>query len=327
MSLCYAVPSDAEETNNPPPSESTELNSENFQIPVYSNDVAAIVNNEIITVTQLTKEMAPFIPRIRAESGSQTEFQKKFYEYQKVVLNVLIERILIVADFKSKGGKLPDNYEQKEYEAFVDNKTNGDRTALAKLLREDGRSVREFKKSIREHIIINFVLDEVTKLKSEISPAKIKEYYDEHSKDFTIDRKIFVKGVILEKQKYDDSELQSKLTSLKQAIQSGDSAQTIIENFTDFPKASQFEWVSVGDLIPVFSDALSDLQVGQFTQPLEVNGRIYLLFVVDEKPAKIFTLDEAKDNIEDILTEKYQMESKKKFIERLREKAYIKTFI
>jgi peptidyl-prolyl cis-trans isomerase SurA len=317
----------AEEIDAPSVPKTSGANYKNFQIPVYSNDVVAIVNDEIVTMSQLMKEVAPFVPHIRAESRSQVEFQKKIRECQEMVLNAFIERILIVADFKAKGGKIPDNYEQKEYEAHIASKVNGDRLAFAKYLRENGQSVREFKKSIKEHIIVSFVLSEVQKLKTEISPLKIKEYYNAHPQVFLVDRQIFVKGIALDRQKYDDKELASKLVALKQAIESGDKIQTLIEKFSDFPKSPQLEWVSIGEMVPTFANALGGLQVGESTTPFEVDGKIYILFVMDEKPAKKFTLDEARDDIENILTVKYQMEAKKKFIDKLREKAYIKTFL
>ncbi|MDR1414045.1 MAG: peptidyl-prolyl cis-trans isomerase [Puniceicoccales bacterium] len=321
------TPAVAGEAASSPAPESEEFNREKFQVPIYSNDIVAIVNNEIVTATQLMKEIAPFIPRIRAESRSQADFLKKIREYQEVVLNAFIERILIVEEFKSRGGRVPESYERKEYESYVANEFAGDRVAFSKYLMENGQSVREFKKSIRDHTIVSFVLSDVQKSKTEISPIKIRDYYDSHSQDFVIDRKIFIKSIILEKGKYSPEELAAKLAALQQAFESRDSIQTLIEKFSDFPQASQIEWISIGDLIHSFVDAINNTQIGRLSNPVELDGKIYILFPMDEKPAKKFTLDEVKGNIEEVLASKYQMEVKRKFIDKLREKAYIKIFI
>ncbi|MDR2776851.1 MAG: peptidyl-prolyl cis-trans isomerase [Puniceicoccales bacterium] len=300
---------------------------EEFQVPVYADDIAAIVNNEIVTVTRLMREVSYFIPEIQKISGSQVDFQKKVREYQEFVLNAFIERILIVEDFKSKGGQMSDHYEKKEYEACIHNRFNDDRTAFARYLRANGQSVREFKKDIRENAIVNYVLSEVQKSKSEVSPTKIKEYYNEHIQDFIIDRQIFVKKVSFSKENYTDEELQTKLSNLKQAIESGDKIHTIIKTFSDSPKSCNIGWVCADDMIPEFADALRRLGIGEYTAPIFLDGTVYILFVVDEKPAKKFTLDEVSGDIENILATKYQKEAKEHYIKKLKEKAYIKIFL
>jgi peptidyl-prolyl cis-trans isomerase SurA len=137
-----AVQGRAENSNQEALAQSTE----EFQVPVYANDIAAIVNNEIVTMTRLMREVSYFRPEIKKISKSQADFQKKCREYQEFILNVLIEKILIVKDFKSKGGQMSDHYEKKEYEAFLNDRFNDDRTALVQYLRANGQSVRKVKK-------------------------------------------------------------------------------------------------------------------------------------------------------------------------------------
>ncbi|MDR1433472.1 MAG: peptidyl-prolyl cis-trans isomerase [Puniceicoccales bacterium] len=300
--------------------------SRDFSMPVYANDIAAIVNNEIITMTRLMREIAPLIPRIRAESRSQEEFQRKMRQYQEMVLNAFIERVLIVSDFKSKGGKIPDTYEKKEYEAFIRSRFNDDRVAFAKHLRESGESVREFKRDISEHAIVSFVLMGELRAKNEISPAKIREYYDEHIHDFIVDRQIYVRKITLLKSNYGEDELQAKLAELASAIRSGDDIQFLVKKFNDLPM-TQIGWISADQMIPEFANALRGLQVGEFTAPITLDSKVYVLYAADEKPAKKFTLDEVRDDIEKILAAKYQAEAKDKYMKKLKEKAYIKVFL
>ncbi|MDR2779042.1 MAG: SurA N-terminal domain-containing protein [Puniceicoccales bacterium] len=300
---------------------------EELQMPVYVDDIAAIVNNEIITMTKLMREVYHFIPEIQRMSRTRADFQKKVRECQEFVLDAFIERILIVADFKSKGGQMSDHYEKKEFEACIHNRFNDDRMAFAEYLRSNGQSVREFKKDIRDHAIVNYVLAEVQKSKPEVSPTKIKEYYNEHIQDFILDRQIFVKEISLLKKNYTNEELGVKLSNLEQAIKSDSNIHSIIKNFSDSPKTSDIGWVCVDDMIPEFANALRGLEIGEYTIPIFLDNIVCILFVADEKPAKKFTLDEVSDDIENILTIKYQVEAKEHYIKKLKEKAYIKIFL
>ncbi|MDR0693247.1 MAG: peptidyl-prolyl cis-trans isomerase, partial [Puniceicoccales bacterium] len=319
----------AEDWAEDPNRETLAQSTEELQMPVYADDIAAIVNNEIVTMTRLMREVSYFIPEIQRTSKSQADFQKKFRECQEFVLNAFIERILIVGDFKSKGGQISDHYEKKEYEAYIHDRFNDDRTAFAQYLRANGQSVREFKKDIRESAIVNYVLSELQRSKSEVSPTKIKEYYNEHIQDFIVDRQIFVKKISLLKRNYTDEQLQTKLSNLKLAIESTNKthADIIIKTFSDSPKSCDIGWVCVDDVIPEFADALRKLGVGEYTTPIFLDDTVYILFVADEKPAKKFTLDEVSSKIENALSGKYQKEAKEHYIKKLREKAYIKIFL
>ncbi|MDR2737734.1 MAG: peptidyl-prolyl cis-trans isomerase [Puniceicoccales bacterium] len=301
--------------------------SEVFQLPVYADDIAAIVNNEIITMTQLMREVSFFVPRIRAESRSQKEFRAKIKECQRFIMNALIEKILIVTDFKDRGGRMPDNFEKKEYDAHIHDRFNDDRVAFTKFLRDNGQSVREFKRDIRERAIVGFVLHELQKTKPEVSPAKIREYYNEHRSEFTRDRQILVKEIVLLKSKYSEEELLEKLAKLNDEISSGENIHLIVENFSDSPKSSEIGWVSADDMIPAFAEAVRDLHNGEFTQPIDLGNKICVLFISAEKPAEKRTLGEARDDIERKLAASYQVQMKENYVKKLKKKAYIKIFL
>ncbi|MDR1595359.1 MAG: peptidyl-prolyl cis-trans isomerase [Puniceicoccales bacterium] len=307
-------------------SDNMETSRENNLIPVYANDIAAIVNDEIITVAQVMRGVAYFLPQIRAESWSLADFNRKIHEAKNTVLNAMIEKILIVSDFKAKGGRIPDGLCKKEYEAHVRNRFNGDRVAFAKFLRESGKSVREFKKDIEESVVVSFVVSDILKSKMEISPAKIREYYDEHIQDFIVDRQVFVSEISIAKKNYGENELQSKIAAVVAAIKNGKDLQHITSTFSDFRK-NQIGWVVVDQLIPEFSDVVRGLQSGEFSEPVVTDDRVYIFFVSDERPAKKFAIGEVNSDIERILAAKYKTEVRDNYVKKLKERAYVKIFL
>jgi parvulin-like peptidyl-prolyl isomerase len=112
------------------------------------------------------------------------------------------------------------------------------------------------------------------------------------------------------RKKYQDEQLQTKLSNLKQSIECSVS-----------PRSCDIGWVCVDDLIPEFSDALKKLDLGEYTIPIFFDDTVHVLFASDGKPAKKCTLDEVNSDIENALTAKYQKESKEHYIKKLREKA------
>jgi peptidyl-prolyl cis-trans isomerase SurA len=300
---------------------------EDFKLPVYRNDIAAIVNDEIITMTQLMREVSFYVPKIRAESRSQEEFHRKIYECQKFFLTMAIERLLIVADFKAKGGKMPENYDAKEYEAFVHGRFNDDRAAFAKYLRDTGQSVREFKKNIRDSAIVGFTMHELQKTRPEVSSAKISEYYNEHIQEYIVDRRIFVKKFDLLGGDRDTDGLSEKLATIGGGICAGLDVGPMATKLGYTLETEEIGWICPDDMLPIFADRLAETPVGECTAPIVLDDRICLLFVADEKPAKKFTLEEVSDDIEQKLATRYRIEIVDAYLKKLKDKAYIKIFL
>src|SRR5690554_896057 len=67
----------------------------------YVNGIAAIVEDSIITLEDLRREIAPLVPQIRTESRNRQEFDQRIGEVSSEVLQQLIDRILILREFES----------------------------------------------------------------------------------------------------------------------------------------------------------------------------------------------------------------------------------
>ena len=305
----------------------TEASSEiTFSHPIFADDIVAIVNNDIITMSQLVREMYPFISRIRSESRSQQEFDKKLIELRNNILNAHIERILIVADFKSKGGQIPESYEKKEYENHIREYFNDDRVSFAQYLRDHGQSVRDFKRDIKDHAIVRFVLNNIQDGKSEVSPNAIKEYYNSHIQDFTTKEELHIYSIIFSKTS-DTDILSSKIKETTDILSSCDDIITALSSFKDDPKTTDMGWVSRDEVIPAYSDALSNLSIGQYSLPINTDDKTVILVVTDIKPSKTLSIDEAKSAIEQRLWQQFHQSAKESYIQRLKDRADIKLFL
>lgn len=297
-----------------------------FSNPVFADDIVAIVDNNIITMNQLFSEMHPFVQRIQSESRTQQEFDRKILELRNNILNAHIERILIVADFKSKGGQIPESYEKKEYENYIREYFNDDRVAFAKYLRDHGKSVRDFKRDIKEHAIVRFVLNNIQDAKPEVSPNAIQEYYNSHIEDFTQKEELHVYSIIFSKTSNADI-LSSKIKETTDILSSCEDITTALSSFKDDPKTTDMGWVSRDEVIPAYYDALANLSIGQYSTPINIDDKTIILVVTDIKPSKTISIDEAKGTIEQQLWQQFHQSTKNNYIQRLKDRADIKIFL
>ena len=86
-----------------------------------------------------------------------------------------------------------------------------------------------------------------------------------------------------------------------QALQNGadfaDLAKTKSIDKLSAEKGGDLGWVNAGDLPSEFENAALELQVGQYSQPIKVNGAYHIIKVEDRKGSDLLPLEQVKDRI------------------------------
>src|SRR5690606_7801110 len=85
----------------------------------YTNGIAAQVNDQIITLEALRKEVAPLVPEVRRSSRTRTEFDRNIQMITREILQNMIDQILIIKEFDEKGYRIPQSYLDNEYDDYI----------------------------------------------------------------------------------------------------------------------------------------------------------------------------------------------------------------
>ena len=122
--------------------------------PELRNGVAAIVNDAVITfqeVEDYTAEAVDLLRRTYARAQPEN-YQQKRIETLTDGLEQLIEKQLILDDFKSTGGQLPESFVDEEVKDRI-RRQFGDRVTLTKTLQARGVRLESFRKRVHDDII------------------------------------------------------------------------------------------------------------------------------------------------------------------------------
>src|SRR5262245_21316321 len=65
----------------------------------FANGIVAIAEDKIITVADVTREIAPLFQQLQAEAKSQKELDEKVAALQDDVIQDLIDRVLMIKEF------------------------------------------------------------------------------------------------------------------------------------------------------------------------------------------------------------------------------------
>src|SRR5690625_4456954 len=93
---------------------------------VRANAIAAVVEDRIITIDEVRREIALLVPQLQRDSRSEQEFQQRLRLLEDEVVQNLVDRVLIVKHFEKQGFSVPRSYVENELEELVRTDFDGD---------------------------------------------------------------------------------------------------------------------------------------------------------------------------------------------------------
>src|SRR5881296_4065830 len=170
------------------------------QEPQVVDGMAAIVNGEVITYSQVRALSAPRERLLRQQFTGQ-ELEKKLIELRQLALKDLIDRRLVIQAFKKESYQIPDHIVDERMHQIIRESFGGDRNTFIKTLEAQNYTLGEFKEKELERIMVQAMRSHNVKTNSIISPTKIEDYYRKHHEEFTSKEEIKLRMIMISGQK------------------------------------------------------------------------------------------------------------------------------
>ncbi len=283
--------------------------------------IVAVVNNEIITLSQLNKVTKQYKENIDASQNSSEQKKQLIETLEKDVLQKLIDRSLT----SQEAVKYNIRVTEKEIDSSIENilKTNKmNQEGLEKALAADGMRYKDYRVKMKEEILQSRLINRTVRSQVIITDSDIKAYYDAHLEAFIGKKKYHLRNILMnnntdiqevEKKLGGDlsfDQLAKKHSTATNASDGGDLGVFDINNFSEEIKTS-----------------LQPLGKGEHTPVLQVGQGYQILFVEDILLEGNKTLEQAKEQIQDLL---YKEKAQKRFVEwvnSLKKHAHIKIML
>ena len=298
--------------------------------PEVVDGVAAVVNGEVITFSQVRGVVAPREKLLRAQFDGE-ELLKKVKEARAAALQDLIDRQLILQAFKKENFQIPDHFVEERMHDIVRTDFGGDRNTFIKTLEAQNFTMGDFRKMETEKMIVQAMRSHNVKLATIASPAKVEEYYKAHRDEFTSKAQIKLRLIMIPSHASDGNaaaqtamanEIFGKLVS---GAEFERMAQLYSEDSTR-EKGGDWGWVERNTLAAPLEKVAFSLELGKFSNVIEFGGNYYILKVEDKHGGDTRSLADARADIEKKLIQQEAQDLQEKWLASLRSKAYIKTF-
>jgi len=279
--------------------------------------IVALVDDDIITLVQLSRETAPYMKNIEASGYSDAKKKQMVNDINNKVLDALIDRSLTQQEAK----KYRIDVSEPEIDKAVENvlKTRSLTHAdFLQALSKEGLALEEYRENIKKQILQAKLINSAVKSKVIITDAEIKKVYERDAEKYSGKKQYHLRNILMENE--------DAIKKIKIKLDKNGKFTLVAKEYSIAPNAQDGGDLGVFD-IDNFSknikESISNLNKGGFTDVISTAQGFQIFYVEDIVLIGQKTLEQARD---EIFTNLYRSAVEIKFktwLESLKKKAHI----
>jgi peptidyl-prolyl cis-trans isomerase SurA len=323
--------------------------------PVLLDGIAAIVNDTVIPLAEvrdaarvpmqsLVKRLAPFIQNRLFRAGQPIDEESVFLaireskEYAEeeakimsATLEGIIDRRLILDEFKKKGYRLPDALLEDVIKRGVRDDFR-DRVTMVKTLREKGQTYEQYRQDQKDRFVVYSMVQQNLRKDLIISPKRIETYYAANPDRFKVLERVKLRLILFDRTKHTAGEPAKLAARTASRLKAGEDFATVAKEVSDDSssrvKGGDRGWLENrdADLRRELREVAFKLAPGQVSEVVELDGSAFLLKVEEKKEGAQKPLVEVREEIELDLKKSEEERLQKLWVDRLRKNAFVRKF-
>ncbi|MCE9609091.1 MAG: peptidyl-prolyl cis-trans isomerase [Chthoniobacter sp.] len=289
--------------------------------------IAAVVNNDVVTFSQV-RELVASKERAAKEILKGEELVAKIKEIRLAAINDLIDRQLILQEFKSKGFQIPDYFIEERVTTIVREEFGNDRSAFIRTLAAQGFTLEKFREMEKDKIIVQEMRRQAIKGTPSVSDEQVAAYYKTHAEDFGTAEQLKLRTITIRRNPHNDSK-RKQIEEIREKIMSGAEFGDLARMYSEDDKQEVYGdwgWIDKRTLNENLSKSAFALKAGEVSRVIELAGSYYLLYAEAKKPPVIKPLKEVKAEIEKGMLQIERQKQQTEWLAKLRKKAFIKMY-
>ncbi len=292
--------------------------------------IVAVVNEDIILLSDLNQRMAPYAERIRQQGLDTQNERQMLFKVRTEMINRLVDEKLTEQEIKRHDiqvdeAEIDSTVERmKLANAFTDED-------LRSFLKQEGMTLEQYRQRIREQVQRTRLVNHQVKSKIVVTEEDIQAYYDNHQADYGGKLRYHLRNILIRPPAYASADekqaLRERMQQIRQRVESGEAFADLAREYSQSPAAAdggdigEFEKETFS---PQIQGALEGLTAGQTTEVLETDQGFQLFFVENIYRSQGKSLDSVRAEIHQKLFSETVDEKFLSWLEDLRAQSHIK---
>jgi peptidyl-prolyl cis-trans isomerase SurA len=291
--------------------------------------IAAIVNNEVVTLSEVQEEGLPEIQKVMkdyVESEQEAQLAKVYHKY----LDLLIVRRLQLQEAK-KDQLAPS---AGEVNATIEDlkRKNGFKTddELRRALLTEGLTLEAFRRRVAEQLALGRVTTREVRNKIIVDDREIRAFYEAHRDKFKRTPEVTLRHILITLPARASLEgpvqARAKAEEALAKLRSGADFAEVAKAYSEGPTAQTGGLLGTmrrGEMAPEIEEQAFTLPVGQVSGIIQTNTGLNIIKVESRKDDPLVPVDEVRDKIREALLDEKFAAKQKEWVEDLKRKASI----
>lgn len=280
--------------------------------------IVAIVNDELVTLKDLRDYVHATYVSLIAEGIPQSQLKEAMRELETNGITKLIEDKLILSKANQLNLVVRDKIVEDRLKDIKD-KYPSEQVFLDSLV-ANGATITDLRNKIVDQMKIKYVVENQVRSKIFVNPQEVTKYYNEHIESYKNKEQVNVESIFIPFETADKTETYKRAYEAQNLIKEGKDFMAVTLDYSSIPSLGKVER---GQLMPEIENKIFSMNIGDISEPVEVENGLYIFKLVDQFPAQTLPLEEVKDKITDTLFKDKFKKQLAAWLTKLKKDAYI----
>ena len=294
---------------------------------VILDEIVARINQDVVTKTDLDAELRRLQVDLRGQHQDEVKFQEAFGQAKRGLLQEMIETKLMLQKAEELGVGVEIEQDVDRYiQNLMDQNGIPNLQVLDQALQQRGTNVQEFRKVIRERMIMEALKQQLVYGRITLLTPEIEAYYQAHQEDFTETPQVTLSEIAILFEDKSQGEAKAKAQEVLDRLRGGDSFEELAGEYSEGATASRGGDIGTfkkGVLAASLESVVFDLEVGQTTGLIENEWGIQIIKVMARETSSVKPMEDVRGEIQQQLYQQKALPELNEFMEKLIEQRYI----
>lgn len=278
---------------------------------VLVDKIAAVVNNEIITLSELEKETA------KANELSEEKVDKRF-----ILERLIDEKVLNMAATK-QGISISD--EELDYAMDqVKSQFGTDEEAIQEELKKQNITEEDLRDQIKTQMLTRRLIDTEMQGRIAITEDEILEYYRTNYGEVEYGSQVRIAHILIP---FDEKDSYVTAVKVSKEAQSGEDFSRLAREYSkDSVSASNggdLGYFKKGDLMFEIESVVENMNEGDITDPIETSAGYHIVKVLEKRETSQASLGGYREQIKQAIYNRKSQEFLKDWVDKRREDVFV----
>jgi peptidyl-prolyl cis-trans isomerase SurA len=290
--------------------------------------IVALVNGEIITLSELDQMGKPFYDQVR-KTSTAGEREEKMKKARVEVLDRLIENRLLEEEMKKRKIEVPE----RDVDAAIQDvlkSSNLTENDMKKALAREGMTLSTYRQKVRDELGKMRLVSREIKSKIIIEDKVLREYYQNNQEKFTDPLEVKIQQIFFPVPEHASQEetaaVEREARPILERARKGEDFAELARKFSKGPEAGEgglLGYFKHRELMPELEEAAFKLRSGEISDLVRSPAGFHILRVLERKGGEPRPFAEVQFKIREELSEAEAQKKFEQWMKELKSKAYI----